>query len=59
MPRTIRGPIAGFQITNTEGPRKDVPGMDGTPEDQIDMHRMGKIQEFKVQIRVGAISFKN
>ncbi|KAJ5625294.1 hypothetical protein N7510_001603 [Penicillium lagena] len=48
MPRTIRDLVAGFQIKNTESPSKNVPEMDGTPEDQIDMHRMGKIQEFKL-----------
>jgi hypothetical protein len=58
MPRAIRGPVAGFQIMNTEGTSKSVPEMDVTPEDQVDMHRMGKIQEFKVQVCVCAIIFK-
>lgn len=31
-----------------EHPVKDLPGMDGSPQDQDDMTRMGKIQELKV-----------
>lgn len=31
-----------------EVPTKPLPKMEGTPQDQDDMTRMGKIQEFKV-----------
>jgi hypothetical protein len=34
--------------TMEEHPVKDLPGMDGSPQDQDDMTRMGKIQELKV-----------
>jgi len=55
MPQTNREPAISFQTMNTEGPTKRVPEMEGTPEDQVDMHRMGKIQEFKVQLCVNGI----
>ncbi|KAJ5091052.1 hypothetical protein NUU61_005922 [Penicillium alfredii] len=58
-PSTIpRDPVIGFAMTDMEGPSKDVPEMEGTPQDQNDMNRMGKIQEFKRNFRpLAALSF--
>jgi hypothetical protein len=42
--------IASFDTAHTmnEAPTKHLPRMEGTPQDQDDMTRMGKIQQLKV-----------
>lgn len=39
---------APFQVIESDGIHKGIPTTEGSAQDQTDMHRMGKIQEFKV-----------
>jgi hypothetical protein len=49
-PEAPHDSISSFDITQAtdEEPTKSLPRMEGTPQDQNDMTRMGKIQELKV-----------
>lgn len=44
----IQASTPSFQAMENQGLHKGIPTTEGTPQDQNDMHRMGKIQEFKV-----------
>lgn len=50
LPNNADNVISSFDVTHTvdEEPTKSQPNMEGTPQDQDDMTRMGKIQELKV-----------
>lgn len=43
---------------DADGPNKSMPELEGSPQDRNDMHRMGKLQEFKRNFRpLAALSF--
>lgn len=44
----IQASTTSFQAMESQGLKKGIPTTEGTAQDQNDMHRMGKVQEFKV-----------
>ena len=49
--QVARQSVTGFQRLEIDVTNKEPSEMDGTPQDQNDMSRMGKVQEFKAGAR--------
>ncbi|KAJ6129380.1 hypothetical protein N7512_002160 [Penicillium capsulatum] len=57
-PDEIQASTTAFQAMESDGLHKATPAMEGTAHDRSDMHRLGKIQEFKRNFRpLAALSF--